>query len=241
MMSAPNQLIATNMKAALLFLCLVAISSAQEAAHSARILFLNGPEGAAGPYYLFDGKETQEVELPRMSFSPVYDLRAGDFKLWLLTKPPVDAKSVPEGAPFVLVPAGVTDFYLICGVDPSNQVLPIQLRIVNANSDKIGRGEMQWFNLTAKAVIGKVGSQDLRLGPKATFLVKEPVTGDKSYPIELYFRVDGDDRTHPLIESQWSHDPRTRSIVFVFDEGKRRAPRVMAFSDFRTPKEKEKP
>jgi len=226
------------MKTVLLFLCLAALSSAQEAAHSARILFLNGPQAAAGPYYLFDGKEAQEVELPRMSFSPVYDLRPGNLKLWLLTKPPVDAKSVPEGAPFVLVPAGVTDFYLICGVDPSNQVLPIQMRLVNANSDKIGRGEMLWFNLTAKSVAGKVGSQDLRLGPETTFLVKEPATGDNSYPIELYFRVKGDDRTHPLIESQWSHDSRTRSVVFVFDEGKRRAPRVMAFSDFRMPKEK---
>ncbi len=226
------------MKTVLLFLCLAAISSAQEAPHSARILFLNGPQGAAGPYYLFDGKETQEVELPRMSFSPVYDLRSGNLKLWLLNKPPIDAKSVPEGTPSVLLPAEVKDFYLICGVDPSNQILPIQMHIVNANSDKIGRGEMLWFNLTAKSVVGKVGSQDLRLAPKATFLLKEPVVGDKSYPIELYFHVEGDDRTHPLVESQWSHDPRTRSIVFVFDEGKRRAPRVMAFSDFRMPKEK---
>jgi len=130
------------MKTVLLFLCLVAVSGAQEAAHTARILFLNGPQGAAGPYYLFDGEKAQEVELPRMSFSPVYDLRPGNLKLWLLDKPPADAKSVPEGAPFVLVPAGVTDFYLICGVDAANKILPIQMRLVNADSDKIGRGEM---------------------------------------------------------------------------------------------------
>jgi hypothetical protein len=225
------------MKTLLLFLYLTAISSGQEAAHSARILFLNGPQGASGPYYLFDGKKSQEVELPRMSFSPVYDLRPGNYKLWLLTKPPIDVKSVPEGAPFVMVPAEVTDFYLICGVDPSNQILPIQMRLVNANADKIGRGELLWFNLTAKSVAGKIGSRNLQLGPESNSLVKEPATGDKSYPIELYFRVKGDDRTHPLIESQWSHDPKTRSVVFVFDEGKRRAPRVMAFSDFREPKE----
>lgn len=229
------------MKTVLLFLCLAAVSAAQEAAHTARILFLNGPQGAAGPYYLFDGEKAQEVELPRMSFSPVYELRPGNLKLWLLDKPPADAKSVPEGAPFVLVPAGVTNFYLICGVDASNKILPIQMRLVNADSDKIGRGEMLWFNLTAKALVGKVGSRDLRLGPEATYLVKEPANGYENYPIELYFRVQGDERTHPLIESQWRHDPRTRSVVFVFDEGKRRAPRVMAFSDFRMPKEKEEP
>lgn len=51
--------------------------------------------------------------------------------------------------------------------------------------------------------------------------------------------VPNDDRTHPLIESQWRHDPRSRSVVFVFDEGRRRAPRVMSFSDFRVAEEKE--
>jgi hypothetical protein len=229
------------MKIILMFLCLATISGAQETAHTARILFLNGPQDAGGPYYLFDGVQAQEVELPRMSFSPVYKLRPGNLKLWLLSAPPGDDGKVPEGAPSVLVPAGVRDFYLICGVDSSNKVLPIKMRFVNADSEKIGRGEMLWFNLTAKALVGKVGSRELRLGAEAAFLVKEPARGYESYPIELYFRVEGDERTHPLIESQWRHDPRTRSVVFVFDEGKRRAPRVMAFSDFRMPDEKEAP
>lgn len=227
------------MKILTLLLSLATLLGAQEAPHTARILYLNGPQADSGPYYLFDGAETHAVKLPRFSLSPVYDLRPGDLKLWLLSKPVADVESVPEGTPSVLVPAGVRDFYLICAIDPTNKVVPIQMRLVNANTEKIGRGEMLWFNLTKKALAGTVGSQTLRLGPGATSLVQEPATGNKDYPIELYFRVEGDDRTHPLIESQWSHDPRTRSIVFVFDEGKRRAPRVMAFSDFRMPKEKE--
>lgn len=228
------------MKIIILFLSLATVLTAQESAHTARILFLNGSQAAAdGTYYLFDGQETQEVELPRFSLSPVYDLRPGDLKLWLLKKPVADAENLPEGAPFVLVPAGVTDFYLICTTDPENKVIPVRMRLVNANPDKIGRGEMLWFNLTAKALAGKVGSRDLRLGPQTTLLVKEPATGNENYPIELYFKVEGDDRTHPLIEGQWRHDPRTRSIVFVYDEGKRRAPRIMSFSDFREPKKKE--
>jgi hypothetical protein len=227
------------MKILILVLSLATIIGAQEAPHTARILYLNGPQSDTGPYFLFDGAETHEVNLPRLSLSPVYDLRPGDLKLWLLRKPVADVESLPEGAPTVLVPAGVRDFYLICTTDNANKVVPIQMRLVNANTEKIGRGEMLWFNLTKKPLAGTVGSRTLRLEPGATSLVQEPVTGNKEYPIELYFRVEGDDRTHPLIESQWSHDPRTRSIVFVFDEGKRRAPRVMAFSDFRMPKEKE--
>jgi hypothetical protein len=48
--------------------------------------------------------------------------------------------------------------------------------------------------------------------------------------VEIYFRVPNDERTHPLIESQWRHDPRSRSIVFVYDEGKRRVPKISSFS-----------
>lgn len=221
------------MRFALFLLSLATAMAAEESVLTARILFLNGPQAAAGPFYLFDGLESQEVELPRFNLSPVYELRPGELRLWLLSKPVADAKGVPEGAPSVLVPTGVTDAYLICTVDPANKVIPIQMRLVDADSEKIGRGEMLWFNLTAKAIAGKVGSRDLLLGAKSTALVKEPATVAGDYPIELYFRVEGDERTHPLIEGQWRHDPRTRSLVFVYDEGKRRAPRVMSFYDFR--------
>ena len=228
----------SNMKVLILLLSLVIFSDAQDAVHTARILYLNGPEEDTGPYYLFDGAETHEVKLPQLSLSPVVDLRPGSLKLWLLRTPVADVESVPEGTPFVLVPADIRDFYLICLIDPTNRVIPIRMQLVNANTESIGRGEMLWFNLTAKPLAGTVGSRTLRLEAQATTLVQEPATGNKDYPIELYFRVEGDDRTHPLIESQWRHDPRSRSLVFVFDEGKRRAPRVMAFWDFRMPKEK---
>lgn len=51
--------------------------------------------------------------------------------------------------------------------------------------------------------------------------------------------IPNDERIHPLIESQWYYDPSSGSVVFVFDEGKRRAPRVTSFSDFRLVEKKE--
>jgi hypothetical protein len=108
---------------------------------------------------------------------------------------------------------------------------------VNANYDRVGRGDMLWFNLTPKHLVGKIGRSSLNLPAKKSSLVKEPARERGNYPVEIYFRVPGDDRTHPLIESQWRHDPRSRSIVFVYDEGKRRAPRVQSFSDFRMAEE----
>lgn len=211
--------------------------SAQEGGHTCRTLFLNGPQQAAATYYLFDGKQSQEVVFPRLSLSPVYEFRPGDLKLWLVTSPVGNPDDLPEGTPSVVVPAGALDFYLLISRDPTNKILPLRMQLVNANHDRIGRGEMLWFNLTPKHLVGEIGRSTLKLPPMKSVLVKEPAREQGNYPVEIYFRVPGDERTHPLIESQWRHDPRIRSIVFVFDEGKRRAPRIMSFSDFRMPKE----
>ncbi len=168
----------------------------------------------------------------------MYKLRSGDIKVWLLTSPVGKPEEVPKGAPSAIIPAGSQDFYLLMSRDPSNTVVPLRMQVVNANYDKIGRGEMLWFNLTSKHLAGNIGRSSLELPAKKSALVKAPALGRGGYPIEIYFRVPNDERTHPLIESQWRHDPRSRSIVFVFDEGKRRAPRIQAFSDFRMPEKK---
>lgn len=221
------------MKILLILLILCPFVGAQEREHTFRTLFLNGPQRAASKYYLFDGTKSQEIKFPRLSLSPVYKLPAGNLRLSLLTSPVVEREEVPEGAPTVTIPAATQDFYLLISRDPENDVVPLRMQVVNANYDRIGRGEMLWFNLTPKYLKGTLGRGSLELPPKKTALVKEPAREFGNYPVEIYFRVPGDERTHPLIESQWSHDPRARSIVFVYDEGKRRAPRVQAFTDFR--------
>lgn len=225
------------MRFLLTFLTLLQFVGAQERDHTCRTLFLNGPPQAPSKYYLFDGVRSQEITLPRLSLSPIYKLRAGDLRVWLLTSPVSLAEEVPKDSPSVTIPAGTLDFYLLIARDPSNTALPLKMQVVNANSDRIGRGEMLWFNLTAKHLAGTIGRSSLKLPTKKSVVVKEPARKRGNYPVEIYFRVPDDDRTHPLIESQWQHDPRTRSIVFVFDEGKRRAPRIMSFADFRMPEE----
>jgi hypothetical protein len=227
------------MKIILLLLSLASILPAAEVNRTCRILFPGGPEQAAGKYYLFDGISSQEVTLPRLSLSPVYKLRPGDIKIRLLTSPMTKHEEVPPGTPEVTVPASVSDIYLLVSNDPDNSVLPLQMRVVNANYDKIRLGEMLWFNLTHKHLAGKIGKSSLNLAANASAVIHEPASSPGEYPVEIYFRVPGDERTHPLIESQWHHDPRSRCIVFVFDEGRRRAPRVMSFSDFRQIEKKE--
>lgn len=221
------------MRLILLLLLFASVLSAQESERTCRILFLNAPQQASSKYYLFDGQKSQEVTLPRLSFSPIYKLQPGDIKLWLLTSPVAKAEEIPPGSPSVIVDAAMIDLYLLITNDPTNSVLPLRMQIVNANYDKIGLGEMLWINLTKKHLAGKIGRSSLKLAPNSSTMVNKPASSPEDYPVEIYFRVAGDDRTHPLIESQWRHDPRSRCVVFVFDEGRRRAPRIKSFSDFR--------
>lgn len=223
---------------ALLFMLAAALPAA-ERARTCRILFPGGPQQAASKYYIFDGKSSQEVLLPRLSLSPVYKLAAGDVKIRLLTSPVLKPEDIPAGVPEINVPADVRDIYLLLSDHPDNKVLPLKLSVVNANEDKIRLGEMQWFNMTQKHLAGKVGKSSLNLQANSSVVVNEPASSAGDYPVEIYFRVPGDERTHPLIEGQWYHDPRSRFIVFVYDDGNRRAPRVMSVSDFRVAETKE--
>lgn len=221
------------MKTILLLIALVSTLPAQERDRTCRILFPNGPDQATGIYYLYDGIASQQVTLPRLSLSAVHKLRPGNIRIHLLSSPVTKPEEVPPGAPEVTVTADITDLYLLVSNDPDNKVLPLRMKVVNANYDKIRLGEMLWFNLTQKNLAGKIGTSSLQLAANSSAVVKQPATSAGDYPVEIYFRVPGDERTHPLIESQWYHDPRSRFIVFVFDEGRRRAPKVMSFSDFR--------
>lgn len=97
---------------------------------------------------------------------------------------------------------------------------------------------MFWFNLTDKRVGGRVGTEKLDLKPLSRELVGEPRQGIGDYPVELYFLIEGDSHFHPLCETQWRHDPRSRSPVFIANNGNRRAPRIHSVADYRIPEEK---
>ncbi len=199
-----------------------------------RTLFLNGFKQKMSEYYVYDGENSVKAKFPRMNFSAVYKLKGKGAKIWLVKAPVSDPKLLPKGSPVVTIPGGVKDFYLLLSHDKANSVLPMKMKVVNAGKDKLGRGEMMWFNLTQKPVVGNVGERKLRLPAKKSAMVKEPRRGKGNFVVELYFKVAGDERVHPLTESNWRHDPRCRTLVFVMNNGNRRAPRIKAFSDFRS-------
>lgn len=219
-------------------LALLVVSALAEQAkqpRTCRILVLAGAGTVPKTLHLFDGVDCQQVELPRMNLSPVYQIAPGPVSLRMLGKPLPESGLAPEGAPAVNLAQDLQHIYLLVTLDRSNPIAPVKLAVVNANHENIGRGEILWFNLTDKTVAGKLGSRTLRLGPGKRELLKEPTRGSEDYPVQLYFKMPGDDFPHPLCETLWRHDPRSRFLAFVVADGRRRVPRVFTYSDYREP------
>lgn len=204
-----------------------------------RILYLRAPSGAPTKLQLFDGKTSQEVDLPRMNFSKPYILPPGPLNLRMLTQPVLLPEELPAGAPTAVVPADMRDCYLLVSADPGNAVAPVRLQVVDAGTSKFRTGQILWFNLSPHHVGGTVGSEKLKLKPQSRTVMNSPANKRERYPVDLAFVVNGDKRLHPLCETAWLHDPRSRMVAFVFNEKGRRTPRVLAFSDFRPPPEKD--
>lgn len=201
-----------------------------------RILFLDAPTDAPRVLHLFDGSKSQEVELPRMNLSPVYQLPAGDLTIALSASPYSLPKEVDPNAPRAKIPAGMSDIYLLVASDKKNSVAPVVLRVVSADQSDFTKGEMMWFNLTDNAVGGKVGTQKLAMKPKSQMILSAPATKNEDFVVDLLFQMPGDKEGYPLCETKWIHDPRARKVVFVTKEKGSRTPRVRGFSDFRSEK-----
>lgn len=225
------------------FCCLILTlaGAAQEGGgepRTVRFLFLNAPAGAPAALHLFDGRASREVELPRMNLSDPYPVPAGPLRLRLLGKPAASPEEVPAKAPSIVLPAEVIDAYLLVSSDPSNTVAPVRVQVVDARQGGFRNGQILWFNLTPHEVAGRIGVGKVALKPRSSVVSDAPAQGRESYPVVLSYKPAGDDRIHPICETSWLHDPRSRKLAFVFEEPGRRAPRVLAFVDHRPPKTK---
>ena len=104
--------------------------------------------------------------------------------------------------------------------DPSNEIAPVKIQVIDATPTKRAKGRMIWCNLTTNTVNGKVGTQEIALAPNT------------EVTLNLSFRIPDKEHDYPLCETQWSHDGRSNMFVVVMDSG-RRTPRVIAFPDQR--------
>lgn len=229
------------MRLSLFILLLVSLvtHAADKSERTCRILFLAPPPGFPEKIHLFDGVSSQEVEPGSMSFSPVYQIRPGDLTLAILPSPPAPSAdgsppAIPADAPKAALAASITDFYLILSSDPTNTVVPVRMQLINSDAANFKRGQMLWFNLTENRVGGIVGSRKLLVEPNSRLILDAPATGLEDYPVNIHFLPPGKQRPEPLCETNWSHDPRSRSVFFILKPAGSLIPRILGIPDFRT-------
>jgi hypothetical protein len=203
-----------------------------------RILFLNPPPDAPAKLFLFDGVTSQEVEMPAMNFSDVYTIAEGDSNIHLLPRAVLKPEEIPAGTPSGKLPASIEDFYIIVSADPANQVAPVRFQIIDAGSQKFKQGQMMWYNLTDNAVGGQLGSQKLAMKAQSRAIIDAPAKGEDAFDVKLSYVIAGDSQPHPICQTKWVHDPRSRMVMFVYGGAQNTAPQIVGFKDFRSAPEK---
>lgn len=198
-----------------------------------RVVFLGASEKDPEKLHLHDGTATREVDLPRLNLSKVYPIPGGAITLRLLTAPPAEGEAPNPAAPSAQVPETLGDIYLLVTPDPTNKVIPARMQVIDATVDRFKAGQMLWFNLTAHEVGGVVGKQKLAMKSRSKVILDAPADKAEDYNVNLTFRIAGKEALYPLCETRWSHDPGTRSLLFVINEAGNRAPRVLGFTDYR--------
>jgi len=218
-------------------LLLLPLSAQEEAGQTRtiRILFLNAPDNAPRTVHLYDGQRSQEVQLPRMNLSPIYQVPAGPLKLRMVATAVEDPELLPAEAPSVEISESIGDAYLFCVSDPANPVVPVRMNVLDAGKEKFRNGQMLWSNLTTHEISGVMGDAELALPPLGTAIVDAPTSESGSYPVDLSYKTKDDQGPKPLCQTRWMHDARSRHLVLVFDEPDRRLPRILGFPDFRPP------
>ncbi len=223
----------------LVFVLSVLGTAPSMAGRTCRILFLSAPADAPAKLQLFDGKASQEVELPQMNLSPVYKLPDGELVIRLLTTAPLKPEEVSPDAPKAAIPQTMTDFYLLVSSDSANKIVPVKLQVIDADATKFRPGQMLWFNLTPNSVGGQVGTEQLAMAANSKMIMNAPASKNEDYNVNLSFRIPGNEVLYPLCETKWRHDNRSRSVLFVIPQAGSRSPQVLGFPDFREPEKKE--
>lgn len=203
-----------------------------------RVLYLNAPPTAPKKVHLFDGKDFQQIKLPKMNFSRVYKLPSGPLTLKFFESIPDEFAGEGENplflkAPAVQIPEDLTDFYLLISPAPANPVAPIKAFVQPAGDDELERGQTLWFNLTENQIAGKLGSERFTLAPLGRETTDAPIAEAGQFKVTVYYKQPESEHANPVVNTYWRHDPRSKSVGFIIPQTGRRTPRIMVFRDFR--------
>lgn len=214
------------------FLALTAGAQPSER-RNCRVVFPERPNDAPKTAFLFDGKKSRAITLPSMNFSEVIGLPPGELTILLTAAEIKDPENLPLGAPKLRIAEGIRDFYILIIPDPKNQLIPIEMKLVDAGR-RLKPGETLWFNLTDHSIAAKLGQAKMTVAPKGLTVSQNPVAQSGYYRAELAYQPNGQGNYQRITEQNWWHDSQSKHLGFIVSTGGK-LPKIYYYRDFRAP------
>lgn len=197
-----------------------------------RIVFPERPNDSPKVAYLYDGRKSQQVNLPSMNFSKVIGLPRGELTLLLTPDEVTDPENLPPNAPRLKIPENVQDFYIFMSPDPSNPVLPLRMNLVNTSDGRLEPGETLWFNLTEHRIVAMLGDNKMSITAKNSTVSEDPIPESGYYRAKFAFQPQSKGEFFKITEQHWWHDTESKHVGFIVPTGGK-LPRIYYFRDFR--------
>ncbi len=196
-----------------------------------RIVFPERPKSAPRTVYLFDGKKNQQVFLPRLNFSEVINLPAGELTIMMAPKE-VDQENLPQDVPTLKIPEGLQDFYILLVADLKNAKLPLRMILLNTDGGKLLPGSTLWCNLTNHRISANLGEMKMEVEPNGSTVSASPIPKSGYYRADLFYQHEAEGKARVITEQKWWYDANSRHLGIIVPSAGR-LPKIFYYRDFR--------
>lgn len=204
----------------ILFFSLVALlNTTILSARTAKILYFQAPKEAPENVFIYQNNQNPfKQNLPKNNFSSAIKLVEGDLDLQFLPSFLLEDEAFPENAPSVKIPAEWNKILILVSNDPTNALLPVKLRIINASKELVGNGDLIFLNLSTDTIKGTVGDKELELKPDTTEIIKDPIEPEaKQYMVELD-RLDAEkELSLTFIRQLWRRSNSQSLLMLIYN------------------------
>lgn len=198
-----------------------------------RLLYVQAPFDAPEKVVLVVGKDTTDVDLPRLCISNARaKLPAGPARVYAATKAPTKEEPLPPNTPFVDIPETMGDALIV--LLPTGQPGPLSFIMlpVEFNKARAPEGSVIWFNLSDRIIYAKLGNAGVTVNPKGSALSMPTVGIDEPYVVYVDASpVPPETETVPVVRGSWVKEARMRNLLFIVPDPSRTVPRILSIPD----------
>jgi hypothetical protein len=202
-----------------------------EASKKVRAIFIEQGNIKHSNVLLFVNGSAIKIELPQWNFSAEVDLPDGELDVAVISTLPAEGKPIPVNSPKIKIPESWSRCLLVFIPDPANKEFPAKVIPVNADSANFPKGNTMIYNLTSATIVGKFGSESVKVLPRKSASYKSPIPDFGNYIADISCYLPGNKESIPICRSNWFHNPKARQILFVTPSSNSKVPRVWGVRD----------